>query len=301
MKNPNLKLAIAICALMGSISASQAWLKVGGVFCDANTNGLIDAGDAPVPSVLVVVTNMDGTYSNANWTTAEGIFVVQLPNEPGTFVDYIHPLTLPPGTTQVLPGFSTFSTSTTDTIVTNYFLLENAECVNVPPPPPPTNGLCWLTGGGTIRSGHGQPTHSFGGVVNPGCSPTAAGGGNWNDVWHAGKLHFKALQADVIACGNLPGYPFGSRSPRTSFNYIDFQGVGTLKGISGNHADYGVVNFSARAADLNEPGKGRDQLYLRVYDTSGNTLLLISSNPSDPLDVAPVAISTGNLQLHPCK
>src|SRR5438309_4486662 len=38
-----------------------------------------------------------------------------------------------------------------------------------------------LTGGGTIKGGKGQPLHSFGGVVNPGCSPTAAGGGNWKD------------------------------------------------------------------------------------------------------------------------
>jgi hypothetical protein len=283
------------CVLLGGAFNANAWLKVGGVFCDANTNGVLDAHDVPVPSVLVVVTNTSGTFSNANWTTAEGLFVVQLPDAPDSFVDYVHPLTLPAGTTEVLPAVSTFSTTADQPIVTNNFLIENPECVEVTPP---ETNRCWLTGGGTIKAGRGQPLHTFGGVVNPGCSPTAAGGGNWNDVFHAGNLHFKGLQIEVVNCGNLPGYPPGSKSPRTPFNFIDFQGVGTLVGIGHNHMNYGTVLFTARAVDLGEPGHGRDQLYLRVYDSAGNTLLLISADPANPLDVAPLTISTGNLQLH---
>ncbi len=34
--------------LLGSALNSGAWLKVGAVYCDANTNGLIDAIDIPV-------------------------------------------------------------------------------------------------------------------------------------------------------------------------------------------------------------------------------------------------------------
>src|SRR5439155_24305710 len=44
-------------------------------------------------------------------------------------------------------------------------------------------GRCWLTGGGQSFD-HDGHLHSYGGVVNPGCSPTAAGGGNWNDPDH---------------------------------------------------------------------------------------------------------------------
>lgn len=288
--------ASALFALLASVAPSHAWFKAGHVFCDSNTNGIIDADDLPVPGVLVVVTNTSGTFSNANWTTASGAFTVQLPSVADSYVDFILTDTLPLGTISVMPQFATFVTDTNTTIITNDFLLENVACIAAPPP---TNNLCWLTGGGTVRVGrHGQPQHSFGGVVNPGCNPNAAGGGNWNDVDHAAQLHFKGLDMEVVTCGNVPGYPRGSRSPRTPFNYIDFQGVGRLTGIGRNHTDYGFVLFYARCEDHREPGKGADRYYLRVYDADGNTLMLISANPANPLDIAPLAIATGNMQMH---
>jgi len=293
-------LAISVLVSTGGLLDSHAWVKVGNVYCDVNTNGIIDGGDLPVQSVLVVVTNQSGTFSNASWTTTDGLFVIDLPDAPDQYVDYIHPNTLPSGTAQVLPSFSYFATTADQSSVTNNFLIENPAC-NLDGPPPPTNSNCWLTGGGTIAAGRGQPLHSFGGVVNPGCSSTAAGGGNWNDIAHAAKLHFKGLEIHVVDCGNVPGYPPGSTSPRSPNNFIDFRGVGTLKGISGNKADYGVVYFSAHAEDLGEPGKAVDRLYLRVYDAAGTTLLLVSANPANPLVVAPVTIATGNLQIHPCQ
>jgi len=292
--------AVALCA---SAVTCNAWLKVGNVFCDANTNGIIDIGDTPVQSVLVVVTNTSGTFSNANWTTAEGLFIVELPDLADSYVDYVHPLTVPFGTTAILPVFNTFSVTSNAMVFTNSFLLENPACASVQPPPPPnTNSAgCWLTGGGTIKSGKGKPVFSFGGVVNPGCSPTAAGGGNWNVIAHQAKLHFKGLIIEVVDCGNVPGVRPGSKSPKTPFNFIEFQGTGVLSGIGGNKVDYGAVSFFAHAEDLGEPGHRTDRLYLRVYDGTGNTLLLISGETANPLDVSPVAISTGNLQIHRCK
>lgn len=289
-------LTAGMFALLASGVPSYAWFKVGHVYCDANTNGIIDAGDLPVPSVLVVVTNTSGTFSNANWTTADGSFVVQLPSVADAYVDFILSDSLPLGTISVMPQVATFVTDTNTTVITNDFLIENAACIASAPP---TNNLCWLTGGGTVRVGrHGQPQHTFGGVVNPGCNTNAAGGGNWNDVDHAARLHFKGLDMEVVTCGNVPGYPSGSHSPRTPFNYIDFQGVGRLTGIGGNHTDYGFVLFYARCEDHREPGKGADRYYLRVYDADGNTLMLVSANPAEPLEIAPVVISTGNLQMH---
>lgn len=282
--------------LAGSVATSQAWFAVGSVYCDANTDGVIDAGDFPVPSVLVVVTNASGTFSNANWTTVQGRFVVQLPAGADTYVGFILGATLPPGTISVTPQIATFQTDATDTILTNNFLIEDAGCIS--PPSPGTNGPCWLTGGGTTRVGRGQPAHTFGGVVYPGCHALASHGGNWNDIDHHDRLQFKAVQIDVVTCGNVPGYPAGSRSPRTPFNFIDFEGVGILRGIGGNHTNDGFVQFYARCEDHREPGRGSDRYFLRVTDGQGNVLMLVSTDQADPTDIAPVVISSGNLQLH---
>lgn len=293
MKMKSLK-SVASLLLLGTALNSPAALNIGNVYCDANTNGIIDNGDLPVQSVLVVVTNTSGTFSNASWTTAEGIYVIGLSNTPDTYIDFVLPATLPSGTTAVLPPFNTFTISD-DVVITNNFLLENSNCLFIHS----TNSQCWLTGGGTIKSGKGKPLYTFGGVVNPGCSTNAAGGGNWNTIDFTQKLHFKALNIEVVDCGNVPGHD-GSTSSQSPFSFIEFQGIGTLTGIAGNNADAGVVHFFAHAEDLGEPGKGVDRLYLRVFDGSGNTLLLISASPSSPLDLAPVTISTGNLQIHPC-
>jgi hypothetical protein len=156
---------------------------------------------------------------------------------------------------------------------------------------------CWLTGGGTVDKDQGTPHFSFGGVVNPGCSPTAAGGGNWNVVDHQAGLHFKGLQIEVINCSGVP-----TKSPKSVFNIIDFGGVGTIVGIDGNSMAERAVCFRAQAVDKSEPGHDSDQLYLRVYDCDTfETLLVISATPDSPGDIAPVEISTGNLQIHPCK
>src|SRR2546430_5989874 len=168
-----------VCSLLfaASLINSHGWIKVGHVYCDGNTNGTIDAGDLPVQSVLVVVTNVSGTFSGASWTTAEGLFVIQLADVPDQYVDYIHPASLPQGTTVVLPGSNLFSTSETNSVITNNFLIENPACTSLQ-----STGHCWLTGGGRIRSGGGQPPLSFAGVVNPGGRPHRAGGGGLEAV-----------------------------------------------------------------------------------------------------------------------
>src|SRR6185436_11551541 len=89
-----------------------------------------------------------------------------------------------------------------------------------------------------------------------------------------------------------------SKSSVSSFSFIEFQGTGTLKGIGKNKVNYGNVQFFARAEDVDEPGHKTDRLYLRVFNSAGTTLLLISADSPNPLNVAPVTISTGNLQMH---
>jgi hypothetical protein len=145
-------------------------------------------------------------------------------------------------------------------------------------PPPKKEEVCWMTCGGTVGDNDGVPTYSFGGVVYPGCSPHAAGGGNLNVVAHLTGQHFKGLDFVVDGCSGEP-----TRSPRVTVNIIDFHGVGTLADDSGTTA----VEFVGRAIDHHEPGHDIDELFLVVTDGGGNTLLEIGD-----------IIATGNIQIH---
>lgn len=191
-----------------------------------------------------------------------------------------------------------------------------------------TKLACWLTGGGvkfepllgvrmaTANNGNNGPVISIGGNVNPGCSPTAGDGGNWNLIDHKAKLHFQGQHIEVVECGNIPVSirPPGSDSPKTPFNYIEFQGTGILKGIGGNKYDAGPVTFYARAEDRNEPGSKEtlgsnfiDRFWIRVFDAQGNTVYLFGNDVPNPdtrcgddsfACTDTIAITGGNLQLH---
>ena len=163
------------------------------------------------------------------------------------------------------------------------FTLKGSFCT-----PPPPQGLCWLTGGGTVGKAQGTPNYSFGGVVYPGCSPNAAGGGNWNVVDHATGLHFQGQNITVDSCSGVP-----TVSPKVNVNVIDFHGTGIIDGISGNPTGTIAVTFVGRAVDNQDGGAGADLLYVKVLDGGGNTLLQIGNSAADP-----ATISTGNLQIH---
>lgn len=289
------KLTVSLCLLLFAFaSVCKACWSSGYVLCDANQNGVIDSADTPVPSVLVIVTNVSGTYSNANWTMPDGLFMVQLQtNVNDTYVEYIDTNTLPADSTFLFPIPPTYTFSidvNTNPYFAGSFLINNPACQS--------NGGCWLTGGGTVGGTARRPDHNFGGNVYPGCSSTAGDGGQWTDISRVAKLRFQGTVVQTVDCGNVVGYPPGSSSPVTPFNLIDFTGFGTLKGIAGNKADYGTVYFTARAEDHAEPGRQIDRYYLRVYAADGTTLMLVSGDTSNPTNIVTVPISTGNLQLH---
>jgi hypothetical protein len=154
--------------------------------------------------------------------------------------------------------------------------------------PPPAGGQCWLTGGGTVFKAKGQPNYSFGGVVYPGCSPSAAGGGNWNVVDHFAGLHFQGQNIIVDDCSGV-----STKSPKVNVNIIDFHGTGIISGVGGNPSATEPVSFVGRAVDNNEPGGGNDMLYISVTDASNTVVLQIGNSASNP-----ATISTGNLQIH---
>ncbi len=220
----------------------------------------------------------------SNTTDNTGFFLLPLPETPATYTICVNPATLPAGASVVGGNCTTFSVSSNAPFATVNFTLEGPFC-EVP---------CWLTGGGTVFKVKDTPHYSFGGVVNPGCSPTAAGGGNWNVIDHFTGLHFQGQEIMVLDCSGVP-----TGSPKVEVNIIDFAGTGILSGIGGNPDATIPVCFTARAIDNNEPGHGEDMLYLNIFECGdpSDSFLLISGN-ADPTVVAPVPISTGNLQIH---
>ena len=291
-----LRSLMVCCALAGATvntSFGTQWTTSGFIFCDANQNRQIDSGDVPLPGVLIVITNLSGTYSNADFsTTPDGGFIIQLPG-PDTYVEYLHPATFPADASPIIPATGTYSYTFTVGVISNFegnFLISSTNCVNStnpPPPPPPATNKCCMTGGGTIVKGKGQPAYTFSLEVFPGDTSSGVDNGKLDIVAHAMRLHLKGDVFEIVNCGE-----------EGSCQFVEFQGAGTLTGIAGNKANYGVVYFYARAEDCGEGKNKNDKLYVRVYTADGNTLLLISGDANNPTNVSPILTSTGNLQFH---
>jgi hypothetical protein len=280
-----------------SAQSAYAWHIGGYVRCDANKNGLVDDGDLPLAGVTVTINGVSmPSFEGIGATGADGKFAIPVLD---VAASYTVTITLPNGATVLSPE-NPYTVVISEPVVPPYLvtLVSSEACAN---------SACWLTGGGAkfsnilgMNVAEKGPQHSFGGNVNPGCSPTAGDGGSWNHVAHNLKLHFHGQAIRVIRCGNVPGIPEGSESPVTPYNFIEFEGVGTLTGISGNKVDYGEVNFWARAEDRNEPGGNGakdgmliDRYYIRVWDSLGVNRLLVDNGAG-----APVPITDGNLQIH---
>lgn len=233
--------------------------------------------------IKVTVSGVGSTTTSGN-----GAYSLNLPDQ-GNYTICVDLNTLPAGASLVGNNCVNFtSDNNLNQFVNIDFTLTGPFCSTNPP-----TGPCWLTGGGTVDKYKGQPTYSFGGVVNPGCSPTAAGGGNWNVVDHLRALHFKGLNITVVNCSGVP-----TKSPKVTLNVIDFIGTGIIEGIEDNPVPKTPVTFTARAIDNAESGGSKDQLYLNVIDSNNNIRLLISADPNHPANIAPKTITTGNLQIH---
>jgi hypothetical protein len=277
------------------------YYKQGHVWLDGG-DGDFSGDDIPLEGVKVIVTDEAGnTYEDV--TDENGFYKICLPGK-GSYVEKLDESTIPQDCYLVpVEEYYEFELTCTHKYECNKWLLCE-------------EGLCWLTGGGVkfeplvgdrMAEYEKGPSDSIGGNVYPGCNPDSGDGGQWNHVAHKLKLHFQGWTIQVVECGNVPGIDPGSDSPKTPYNYIEFMGTGTLKGIHGNKLDPKVMDvaFYARCEDRNEPGsKGAkdgalvDRYYLHVYDpVTMETLLLIDEDGvPDPMD--PVLITGGNLQLH---
>jgi hypothetical protein len=301
---PMLKCLSTVAALMLlSCGAAYAWNAQGQVLCDE--------GRAPLAGVKVTVvsTTQGVPFSASVNTDGGGNWRVNLPDVSACFHISVDP---GPGGSPVNPASGAVDRCTNDQNLVIYqdFIITTPDCGT-----PPPEGACWLTGGGAkfcpitgTDVGETGKKHNWGGNVNPGCSPTAGDGGSWNDIDAVQKLHFHGTHIEVVRCGNIDDYPPGSTSPATPFNFIEYTGWGTLKGIQGNKVDYGTVYFWARAEDRNEPGSngqrdgaGKDRYFLNVYTNPGNptgTSVILVDVDGNPGTVDPLTITDGNMQIH---
>jgi hypothetical protein len=229
-------------------------------------------------------------------TDSSGAYSIDLPEQAFKGKIYLDTSTGTAGLSVKGNGFQNFSVDDVNQFVIVNFAVAGTSCSCVIPP------ACWLTGGGTISDDLGSPHYSFGGVVYPGCSPRAAGGGNWNVVDHVAGLHFKGLDIIVDQCCGGP-----TASPPVNVNEIDFHGTGIISGIGGTPLGVTCVTFVGHAEDHSESGSGVDVLYIVVTDCNnpGTTYMSITGtagaacpNSPSPFNNNGVLLSTGNLQIH---
>jgi hypothetical protein len=293
------------------LAATAAWAPcgmTGGVFCDVNQDGLLDAGDTALVGVGILVDGVPAAITDEN---GEYSIIDSFPLCGGETVS-LDMTTLPTDTFFIDPSANsvTFVKS-----MHQDWLVDSEICH-------PTEGeLCWLTAGGvkfdTVAgmltaqhdgsNGHG-PKDSVGGVAYPSCSPFPSNGGQWNHVAHSLKLHLIGQDITVLECGNVPDIPPGSESPVCPVNFIEFEGTGVVKGIHGNKVGTIPVTFFVRAEDRNEPGNDQalnsddgeliDRYFLRVVDGDGVVLILVDMDGVDGSNIDPLTITGGNFQIH---
>jgi hypothetical protein len=301
MKKIMATLSVLIFPLL-LIGPAYGWDVSGRILC------ITDNDEVPLANVKVTVTGVN--FSQFAMTDSQGYYFVNLLDVPMNYSLKIDGL--PPDAILIVPSSNPFPFELTPSIV-------RAEVNVVFSSQICKGGACWLTAGGVkfdpvlrINAGEHGPKFSFGGVTYPGCSPDASDGGQWNFVDHALKYHFQGWSVTQVTCGNVAGIPPGSTSPRTPFNYIDFSGVGTMKGIAGNKVTIDPVYFFVHAEDRNEPGNEKallpgggeliDRLFLNVCTVppawpygqcpTGTSIYSLGTYDS------PLTITGGNLQIH---
>jgi hypothetical protein len=260
---------VAICLLAAAASALTASAHI------LVTVSCPDSGKSAAGIHVCATLSTDSSVQVCGDTDSNG-FVSLIPDTSGTYHVCV---------VSGLPSGATLSQSCQDISwdgsvdVPVEFDLSGPFCTGTP-------AACWETGGGTLDKAKGQPVWTFGGVIYPGCSPTAAGGGNLNIVNHVTGLHFKGTDFVVDDCRGVP-----TKSPKVTVNIIDWHGTGYVSGD--DQSKKTPVTFVGTFRDAKESGASADGLYIQVRDLSGNLVFQIGGGP-DNLDL----LTTGNVQIH---
>jgi hypothetical protein len=153
-------------------------------------------------------------------------------------------------------------------------------------------GLCRLTGGGTLNEdggGRGHKQHSFGGNVSP--CPTGDGttGDSWEHIKREGNkilFNFHSWDNCITSCSVVEPGPC---SPHGTLTRADFSGTGSYSlGAGSRERD---AYFEAIVIDHNEGhcSNMRDEYAITVWDAETNQIVF--QIPLQETD-------TGNLQIH---
>jgi len=154
-------------------------------------------------------------------------------------------------------------------------------------------GLCRLTGGGTLNEssgGRGHKQHSFGGNVSP--CPTGDGttGDSWEHIKREGNkilFNFHSWEPCVTACSVVPPGPCSPN--HGDLTRLDWSGPGKYsEGAGSREKD---AYFEAIVIDHNEGhcSNMRDEYAITVWDAVTNQIVF--QIPLQETD-------TGNLQIH---
>jgi hypothetical protein len=228
--------------------------------------------------ISVTATQVNGSEVESGVTDINGFLTLSFINT-GDFNVCVDPNTLPANATlATLCQVATVPPAPLDSSIT--FNLSGPFCTGTP-------SGCWETGGGTLDKVKGENLWTFGGVIYPGCSPTAAGSGSLKISNNLTKgLHFKGENLTVIDCRNV------SIKPKVTVNIIDWIGTGEVTLAAATIP----VTFTGTFMDAHDSSAGADGLYIQVLDGSGNTVFQIgSSSDISGLDL----LTTGNIQIHP--
>lgn len=275
-------LAAVAAFILGAASIASACPVTGKVVCKGTEVG--------IAGVVVTMVHTDGTVYTAT-TDAGGAFTEGIYG--GTW-DVSLDLGVAGGGTVAEPPM---------TCATGVVLSLPTYEVEAPWCGTPTSP-CWMTAGGAkfdpvseLRLASRGPRISFGGNVAPSCDLTPGNGGQWNHVDHGAKLHFQGFDITEVACDGVP-----TNSPAAPVNHITFRGTGRVQGIASNAvpASYANVCFVAEAIDWQEPATKTapiDQYFIRVWDCNGTGANILMLGTSE----APITITEGNIQIHPCQ
>ena len=254
-----------LVALLLSAGVAQAWHISGKVVCDENGNRQMDAPDHALAGIMIAVENSTGTFSSVVTSGADGTFRLELPHTAGSYIAYIHPPTMPPGATMILPADGIFAFSLTDQ--QQFFEQANflLNCVPEPLPPPEDVDCGKITGGGWVVATPSGAKGTFG--VSGGVRGTGFWG-HLNYVDHGTGLH---VRSTAVTAFEDDATDENARVIR--YNVL----IGTAEGTA-----------TVRVVDNGEPG-ARDRFELTLstgYTAKGE---LGGSRPGG-----------GNIQLHKC-
>jgi hypothetical protein len=258
-------LGCGLVALLLSAGVAQAWHVSGRVLCDENDNRQIDVSDHAVGGVMIAVENASGTFSAVVTSTADGTFHIEVPHNSDSYLAYLHPPTVPPGATTILPTGGVYSFALTNEA--QFFEQANflLDC-SPPVPAPPAGQDCGkVTGGGWIV---GTPSGEKGTFGVSGGLQGAQFWGHLNYVDHGLGLHVRST-----AVTGFDDDPTDADGRIIHYNVL----IGTAEGTA-----------TVRVVDNGEPG-ARDLFEITLstgYTAAGE---LGGARPGG-----------GNIQLHKC-